>query len=250
MAAGLEDLFGHQAPGEPDAAAGELRRALIVAAHPDDADFGAGGTAALLAEAGWTVRYLVLTDGSKGTEDPAITTDELIATRRREQEAAAGHLGVADCRFLPFVDGELAPSRAALGAVVREIREFRPFAVYTHDPEPVVIEAGFINHADHRATGLLAVDAVYPAARDHRNFPEHAAAGLAPHHVRELYLWGTNAPNFEVDVSAVGARKVEALLLHRSQFPDPEGFRAMMAAAWSEPDGRQVERFRRVVLFR
>ncbi len=78
MAAGLEDLFGNQAPGEPDEAAGELRRALVVAAHPDDADFGAGGTAALLAQAGWEVRYLVVTDGAKGSDDPAFTPMQLV----------------------------------------------------------------------------------------------------------------------------------------------------------------------------
>ena len=180
MPAGLEDLFGKQASGEPDASKGELRRALVVAAHPDDADFGAGGAAALLARAGWEVRYLVVTDGSKGSDDPAFTPERLVSTREEEQRVAVAHLGVQSVGFLGFTDGELTYSRDLLGAITREIRTFQPYAVYTHDPEPVIINNAFVNHSDHRATGLATVDAVYPAARDRLNFPEHIEAGLHP----------------------------------------------------------------------
>ena len=96
MATGLEALFGKERPGEPDESAGERRRALVVAAHPDDADFGAAGTAALLARAGWEVRYLIVTDGSKGSDDPALTAQTLVEMREREQRAAAALLGVPD----------------------------------------------------------------------------------------------------------------------------------------------------------
>jgi len=251
MPAGLEDLFGNQPPGEPDEAAGELRRALVVAAHPDDADFGAGGTAALLSQAGWDVRYLVVTDGSKGSDDPAFTPERLVETRAEEQRLGARHLGVQQVAFLRFTDGELVASRELLGAIVREIREFRPFAVYTHDPEPVIITEGFVNHADHRATGLATVDAVYPAARDRLNFPEHIAAGLQPHKVRELYLWGSNAPTYDVDISTVLERKIEALLLHASQFgKESEAFIRAAHERWSDAQGHALERFRRIVLFR
>ena len=250
MAAGLEDLFGDQPPGEPDEAAGERKRAMIIAAHPDDADFGAGGTAALLAQAGWEVCYVVATDGSKGTDDPAYTTQTLIETRDREQRAAAAHVGVNDVRFLGFTDGELVYSRDLLGAITREIREFQPFAVYTHDPEPVIINNSFVNHNDHRITGLATVDAVYPTARDRLNFPEHLAAGLSTHKVRELYLWGANEPTFDVDFSSVVEAKVEALLLHASQFGDRDQFLSFVEARWRDEQGRALERFRRVVLFR
>jgi LmbE family N-acetylglucosaminyl deacetylase len=246
--AGLEDLFGQETPGEPDEAAGEHRRALVVAAHPDDADFGAGGTAALLVRAGWEVRYLVVTDGSKGSDDPAFTPERLVLARADEQRVAAKHLGVSEVRFLGFTDGELVASRALLGAIVRELREFQPFAVYTHDPEPVVINEGFINHSDHRATGLATVDAVYPAARDRLNFPEHIAEGLTPHKVRELYLWGSNHPTFDVDIGAVLEDKIAALLLHASQFG--EDIADFVRNRWRDEQGRALERFRRVVLFR
>ncbi len=256
MGAGLEDLFGNQPPGEPDPEKGELRRALVVAAHPDDADFGAAGTAHLLARAGWEVRYLVVTDGSKGTDDPAVDPAALIAARREEQWAAARILGVTDVRFLDFTDGELTYTgagslgggREVLGAITREIREYQPFAVYTHDPEPVIIQNAFVNHSDHRATGLATVDAVYPTARDRLNFPEHLADGLSTHKARELYLWGVNEPNFSVDITEVLDTKIEALLAHTSQFPDP-GFVDQARAFWRDDDGRSREQFRRIVMW-
>lgn len=253
MGSGLEDLFGRERPGEPDEAQGEHRRALVVAAHPDDADFGAAGTAALLAQAGWHVRYLVATDGSKGSDDPAYEGEagqaHLVATRMAEQRAAAELLGVGDVRFLGFTDGELQYTRDLLGAITREIREFQPFAVYTHDPEPVIIQDSFVNHSDHRLTGLATVDAVYPTARDRLNFPEQVAGGLVPHKVRELYLWGANTPTFTVDITAVIDTKVAALLAHASQFPDPTVIQ-QMRAYWHDGEGRSTEQFRRVVLFR
>jgi LmbE family N-acetylglucosaminyl deacetylase len=248
MAAGLEDLFGREAPGEPDESAGERRRALVVAAHPDDADFGAAGTACLLARAGWEVRYVVATDGSKGSDDPSLTPDQLVAARMAEQEAAAELLGVRSVGFLGFTDGELTPSRDLLRAVVREIREFQPFAVYTHDPEPVIIRNGFVNHSDHRATGLATVDAVYPAARDRLNFPEQIAEGLAPHKVRELYLWGANEPNFHVDISEVVETKIAALVAHTTQFDADDAFLEQMRTFWRDESGRYQEAFRRIPL--
>jgi len=250
MAAGLEDLFGHEHPGEPDEAAGELKRALVVAAHPDDADFGAAGTVCLLAQAGWDVRYLVATDGSKGSDDPSLTPAQLVELRAQEQRDAANLLGVASVGFLGFTDGELTASRELLAAIVREIRAFQPFAVYTHDPEPVIIRNSFVNHADHRATGLTTVDAVYPAARDRLNFPEHLEQGLAPHKVRELYLWGANEPNFEVDITEVVETKIASLVAHDSQFDVNDDFLEQMRTFWRNEDGRYVEAFRRIVLFR
>ena len=250
MSASLEDLFGGQPPGEPDPDEGELRRAMVIAAHPDDADFGAGGTAALLAGAGWEVRYLVVTDGSKGSDDPAFTPESLVAAREHEQREAARILGVGSVGYLGFTDGELVYSRELLGAITREIRAFQPFAVYTHDPEPVIINNSFVNHNDHRISGLAAVDAVYPTARDRLNFPEQVAEGLPTHKVRELYLWGANEPTVDVDVSSVIETKIEGLMAHLSQFGGREDFVEMVRERWREEDGRYLERFRRVGMFR
>ncbi|MEE8336646.1 MAG: PIG-L deacetylase family protein [Dehalococcoidia bacterium] len=250
MGTGLEDLFGKEHPGEPNESEGEMARAMVIAAHPDDADFGVAGTAALLAKSGWQVRYVVVTDGSKGSDDPSFTPKMLVEAREAEQRAAAELLGVESVRFLGFTDGELTYSRELLGAVTREIREFQPFAVYTHDPEPVIINEGFVNHSDHRTTGLATVDAVYPTARDRLNFPEHLEAGLPTHKVRELYLWGSNGPTFDVDISEVLDDKIAALVAHTSQFPGDDEFIEFVKLRAKDEDGRYLERFRRIVLFR
>lgn len=241
MPAGLEDLFP---PGTADSPA--ERRALVIGAHPDDADFGAAGTAALLARDGWAVRYVVATDGSKGSDDPAHTPDVLRAIRAEEQREAARILGVESVGFLGFVDGELERSRALLEAVTRELRTFRPYAVYTHDPEPLFVMDAIVNHSDHRAIGYATVDAVYPAARDRLNFPEHEGEGLQPHRVREVYLFSSNQPNFESDITPVLDLKLAAMRAHASQFT-PE-FLERMPEFWRDPDGRSVERFRRINL--
>jgi LmbE family N-acetylglucosaminyl deacetylase len=236
----LEGLVG---PPAPDPADGS-RRALVIAAHPDDADFGAAGTAALWTRDGWEFYYLVCTNGAKGSDDESMTPADLIRLRREEQRAAAKVLGVKDVFFLDNEDGELTPSRAFLGEVVRCIRTVRPYAVFTHDPESVIVRDSFVNHADHRATGLTAVDAVYPAARDRLNFPEHIAEGLQPHKVSAIYIWGSERANFDVDITDVIETKVAALKAHTSQFA--EDFVRMILERWKTPEGRFVESFRRV----
>jgi LmbE family N-acetylglucosaminyl deacetylase len=241
MTSNLEGL-AHQP--EPDHG---TKRALVVAAHPDDADFGAAGTAYLWSRDGWEFYYLVCTDGSKGSDDPGITQAQLIEMRRREQRDAAKLLGVRDCFFLDHVDGELTPNRALLGDVVRHIRMLKPDAVFTHDPEAVIVRDAFVNHADHRVTGLTAIDAVYPAARDRLNFPEHIQAGLEPHKVSQVYIWGSERANFEVDISEAIEMKIEALRAHGSQFS--EDFLATARQRWQRADdGRFVESYRRVLM--
>jgi LmbE family N-acetylglucosaminyl deacetylase len=241
VVANLEGLA--MPPDTPDLGPG---RALVVAAHPDDADFGAGGTAYLWTQAGWQFFYLVCTNGAKGSDDESIKPQDLIKRRREEQRAAAKRLGVRDVFFLDHEDGELTPGREFLGQVVWYIRELRPHAVFTHDPEAVIVRDSFVNHSDHRATGLTAVDAVYPAARDRLNFPEQIAAGLTPHKVSSIYIWGSERANYEVDITEAIDAKIEALRLHRSQFED--AFIERMRERWRTPEGRFIESFRRVLM--
>lgn len=222
------------------------RRALVIAAHPDDADFGAAGTVALWVQQGWEISYLVCTNGAKGSDDELITPAQLVDMRRNEQRAAAAILGVKDVYFLDNEDGELTPSRQFLGDVVRVIRTVRPGAVFTHDPEAVIINNAFVNHSDHRATGLTAIDAIYPAARDRLNFPEQIAAGLQTHKVSQIYIWGSERENYRVDITDVIEKKVEALLAHTSQFE--EDFVRSMLDIWRTPEGRYFESFRQVRL--
>jgi LmbE family N-acetylglucosaminyl deacetylase len=94
------------------------------------------------------------------------------------------------------------------------------------------------------------VDAVYPTARDRLNFPEHLQQGLPTHKVRELYLWGTNSPNYHADISAVVEQKIQALVAHTSQFPADDDFIQQIRSLWEDGDGHYVESFKRVVLFR
>jgi LmbE family N-acetylglucosaminyl deacetylase len=227
----------------------ETKRALVIAAHPDDPDFGAGGTAALWTREGWEFFYLVCTDGSKGTADPEMTSERLIPLRQEEQRNAASALGVKECFFLDHVDGELTVNRTLLGQIVWHIRKLKPDAVFTHSLD-VIQRNAFINHSDHRATGQTTVDAVYPTARDFLNFPEHMAEGLEPHKVRDLYLWGANDSNFEVDISDMVETKIAGLLEHRSQFGHREDFMEFVRQRWRDESGRYLERFQHVAMLR
>lgn len=224
---------------------GERKTALVVGAHPDDPDFGAGGTAALWSRDGWNFYYLVCTNGSKGSADPDMDPEKLIEYRQAEQRAAAQALGVVDCFFLDGVDGELQLTRELLGKVVWHIRKLKPDAVFTHSTE-TIIRNSFINHSDHRITGQVTLDAIYPAARDILNFPEQIAEGLEPHKVLDIYIWGSNEPNFTVDIGEVSDIKVEALTHHMTQFAHREGFRESVKDRWKDEEGRLVESFRRV----
>ncbi|MEY2975181.1 MAG: hypothetical protein RIR49_1601 [Actinomycetota bacterium] len=186
--------------------------ALAIGAHPDDVEFGAGGTLAKWAAAGCRVHHLVLTDGSKGTWDPDADTAELVLRRRIEQEEASvrlGGAGRASVRFLGRVDGELVADVEARGSVARVIREVRPDVILAHDPWK-----RYRLHPDHRAAGLIACDAIV-AARDPHFHREH---GLPPHRPGALLLWEADEPNHVEDVTRHLDAKLDALEAHVSQF--------------------------------
>ena len=222
--------------------------ALVIAAHPDDGDFGAAGFTIQRAAAGWKVVFLVCTNGAKGTEDRAMTRERLIALRREEQREACRRMGATEVLFLDNEDGELVYDRRFLEQIVRVVRQVRPHTVLTHDPTDIIIRDSFINHPDHRATGTATLDAVYPTARDYLNFPEHLGEGIEPHKVREVLLWSTNQPNFDLDISANVDQKIHALTAHVTQFGSREDFATFARERWKADDGRYLERFRRVSL--
>jgi LmbE family N-acetylglucosaminyl deacetylase len=229
-------------------------RVLVVAAHPDDIEFGAAGTVARWVGEGAEVRYLVMTRGDKGTDDPSADPAAIGRAREAEQRAAAAEIGVAGVDFLDEPDGQLEPGLRLRERVTFAIRSFRPEAVMTHDPTVVFVNNEWVNHPDHRAVGQVTVDAVYPTARDPLNFPEHIAQGLAAWKVAELYLWSTNEANQIVDIGETIERKVAALAHHRSQFHDfAETARWLRRRAeeLGERTGyRAAEGFRRVMLAR
>jgi LmbE family N-acetylglucosaminyl deacetylase len=186
--------------------------ALAVGAHPDDVEFGAGGTLATWAASGCVIHHLVCTDGSKGTWDPDADTAVLVATRQDEQREAARRLSggtAGTVTFLGRVDGDLTADRATVGEVAEVIRTVRPQVVLGHDPWK-----RYRLHPDHRAAGFLVCDAIV-AARDPHFFREH---GLGHHRPDALLLWEADAPDHVEDVSADVDAKLDALLAHASQF--------------------------------
>lgn len=229
-------------------------RVLVLLAHPDDPEFGAGGTIARLAEQGAKVTYVIVTDGSKGSEDPRFTHDSLFQTRQQEQRNAAALLGVQDVHFLGFPDGQIYNNEALREAMVRQLRAHRPDLLITHDPTTRIWRGNRLNHPDHRAVGDAALDAVYPLARDRLNYLQHEEEGLQAHKVLDILLTGTNEPNFAVDISEVLDRKIQAICAHECQISDPAALRERMTqfagevgTEWGFP---AAEIFRRITLER
>jgi LmbE family N-acetylglucosaminyl deacetylase len=199
-----------------------LDRALVIFSHPDDAEFSAASTIALLTSRGTRVDYVVTTDGGKGTEDPAVTPAQLTATREGEQRAAADRLGVREIVHLGYPDGYLTPSLDLRRDIVRQIRRFRPDLVIAQNPVRRQDGNPFIGHPDHLATGEATLAAVYPAARDRLNFPELMDEGLEPWKVRQVLVTGVERPNIFLDVSTTFEIGLEALFCHVSQIADRE----------------------------
>jgi LmbE family N-acetylglucosaminyl deacetylase len=229
-------------------------RVLVVAAHPDDIEFGAAGTVARWVGEGAQVHYLVVTRGDKGSDDPSVDPAALAATRVEEQRAAAAEIGVQGVDFLDEPDGQVEPSLRLRERITYAIRSFRPEAVMTHDPTVLFVNNEWVNHPDHRAVGQVTVDAVFPTARDPLNFREHLDAGLGPWKVAELFLWSTNEANQIVDVGATIDRKIAALSHHASQFHDFDETARWLRRRAEELGERTgypaAEGFRRVMLAR
>lgn len=212
---------------------------MVIVAHPDDADFGPAATAARWIDEGSTGWLVCCTSGDAGGEDPDREPFDLAAEREAEQDIAATVVGYEGVTYLHQPDGALANDLALRELLVREIRTFRPDAVLASDPEVVFYNDGGVNHTDHRAAGMAAADAVYPAARNPMAFPWLAKSGLEAHKVRRLYLFWPNTPTAWVDVTATIDRKVDALRAHASQIHEPEKLDERMRA-WAKENGEPI----------
>jgi LmbE family N-acetylglucosaminyl deacetylase len=225
---------------------------MVIVAHPDDADFGPAGAAAAWIDAGSEGWLVCCTSGDAGGEDPTLDPLDLARAREEEQRLAAKIVGYAGVSFLHQPDGALVNDLPLRELLVREIRTFRPDAVVTGDPEVVIHVGGAVNHTDHRAAGIAAVDAVYPAARNPMAFPWLAKSGLAAHKVKRLYLMWTNSADTWIDVSATVDRKIEALRCHASQLHEPEQVfkrvRTRLAEQGAQIGVESAEAYRLVVL--
>jgi LmbE family N-acetylglucosaminyl deacetylase len=214
---------------------------LAIAAHPDDVDFGFAGSIAKWAEAGANVYYLIITDGSKGSDDPAISPEKLIKMREKEQRAAAKVLGALDVFFLGYPDSELVLTMELKRDITRYIRRIKPDTVLTMDPSMIYSTSrgtGFINHSDHRIAAQAALDSVFPLARDRLTFPDQLAEGLKPHKVSTVLMINFEKHNFGVDISQSFDKKLEALASHTSQMPDFESARQRVTG-WAVALGKE-----------
>jgi len=196
---------------------------LGIAAHPDDLDVGAGGTIAEFIRRGAIVHYLILTNGSKGSDDPDMTSEKLITIRRSEQQKALEIVAGTSVTFLDYPDGELEITMGLKKDIVKVIRTIKPDVVITMDPTVIYSsKAGIINHPDHRAAGQATLDAIFPLARDRLTFPELAVEGFEPHKVAHALLINFDTSNYSVDITDTFELKLAAIKAHASQFGDLE----------------------------
>jgi LmbE family N-acetylglucosaminyl deacetylase len=206
--------------------------ALVVFAHPDDAEFMCGGTIAKWTRAGCEVHYVVCTDGSAGSNEPGANRADVAPIREREQRAAAEVLGVASVTFLGQTDGLLEVTPETRKLVTREVRRLRPEVLVAPDPSRLWSGQGYINHWDHKQAGLLALTAVMPDAPTRVMFQELEQEGIEPFEVPNLWLVA-NEPDTYVDITETIDTKIAALAQHVSE----EG---EAAAPWVRERARTV----------
>ncbi len=189
---------------------------MVLFAHPDDAEFMCGGSVARWTREGCEVHYVVLTDGSAGSNEPGDSREAMRPVREREQRAAADVLGVASVTFLGELDGLLAVSPETRRKVCREVRRLRPEVIVAPDPSRIWHGDGYINHSDHKAAGELALTAIMPDAPTRVMFQELEGEGLEPYEVPNLYL-SVSEPDVFIDIGDTIETKLKALACHASQ---------------------------------
>jgi LmbE family N-acetylglucosaminyl deacetylase len=194
----------------------EIKRILVVMAHPDDCDFGAGGTIAKWTAQGIHVSYCIITNGDQGGEESGIPLEEMPQVRQKEQRDAGRALGVSDIQFLNYRDGWLIPTIELRKDIVREIRRAKPDRMVIQSPERNWDRIG-ASHPDHLAAGETAIQAVYPDARNPFAFTDLRAEGFEPWRVREVWVTGSPNPNHSVDITDTFDKKMAALHSHVSQ---------------------------------
>jgi len=228
-----------------------IERVVVAMAHPDDAESGAGGTIAKLVQQGADVTYVIVTSGNMGSSDRSMSGDRLAGLREAEQRNAARTLGVAQVEFLGYHDAEVEDTRALRRDITRQIRRCRPDLVIAQNPHRT--HNLYASHRDHRITGGVVLDCVYPLARDHMAFPE-LLPEYEPHRVREINIvkWQEEDHHIAVDISETMDLKLKAFACHQSQFPDFSAVEVHVrarCAALGRPHGyAYAETFDRIVM--
>ncbi len=198
------------------------KRVMVIAAHPDDAEFSCAGTIARWVKEVATAAFVLANSGDVGIAQPGMTNSEAAEIRQAESLAAAQVLGVEDVAFLREPDGMLENTMALRRRLVREMRRFKPEVVITGDPTMVFTPSGGINHPDHRAVATAAIDAVFPAVGQPNLFQELEAEGLQAHKVRKVYLSARGQGDVFVNITDTVDLKIEALKRHVSQIGDQD----------------------------
>ncbi len=216
------------------------KRAMSIHAHPDDQEFTVAGTLAKWAKAGCEIISVIITSGDSGSNDPqhgAEYKPVLAALREEEQRAANALLGIREPIYLRYPDGELEATLPLRKELTRLIRQFKPEAVVTGNPEGVFYGSDYINHPDHRAAAAAATYAVFPSAGSRLLFADLLSAGYEPHNVKRLYIHGSEKSDTWVDISSEIDVKLEALRKHASQLGDwdPE----KMLREWAAEEGKE-----------
>ncbi len=220
-----------------------VQRVLVIMAHPDDPDFTCAGTALQMARRGIEVTYLILTNGDKGNHNPEITRNQLIALRKIEQRAAADLCGVKEVIFMGEEDGFLQSTPALRYRVTRAIRRIRPELILCNDPDRYFVGDGYINHPDHRNAGLVAIDAIFPAADNPMFYPEMTDEGYRPHKISQLYVFGHSQPNIRIDITDDLQTKIDAILCHKTQIANPDEAVPRWRERWGEMQADGSTRF-------
>lgn len=229
--------------------------AMTIQAHPDDQEFGVGGTLAKWARAGTRIISVVITSGDSGSNDPAKDGSHkqaLAELREKEQLAANAVLGVQETIFLRYPDGELEPTIQLRKDLTRLIRQHKPDTVLSGNPEAWFYGNDYVNHPDHRAAAQAACTAVFPSAGSRLMFTDLLAAGYEPHDVSRLYIHGSEKSDTWIDISETMEVKIKALQQHVSQIPVDEVGKWMTewAAEEAKDKGMQYAESYRVMILK
>ena len=223
---------------------------LVVTPHPDDSESSSGGTIAKWCAEGKKVVLVVCTNGDKGTSDHSINPEDLAKTREAETLNAAKAYGLSEVVFLRMQDQGLEDNDEFREKIVRHIRIHKPRLLLTIDPNRL-----YMRHRDHSVTGRVALDAVFPYARDHLAYPEHIAAGIEPHKVEEVWLFRSEQPNIHVDVTEYFETRQNALHSHVSQVGErsdksDERSRKRLGETGAKYDVELAEQFMQILIGR
>lgn len=196
----------------------DIKRLIVVAAHPDDLETMCGGTIAQLIQQGVTVFSVNCTLGDIGTQQQRMFRANLASIRLGETTEAADFLGISNIYSLGYPDGELVNSLVLRAEIARLYRLTQADALFTFDP----FWSGQV-HPDHRAAGQAALDAYLPAKMPLYHPEQLNEKGANLGCLEHIFFFATDKEaNVYVDVTDVYETKLQACIHHHSQFPNAE----------------------------